>query len=334
MTVRISPSVRSFRKLRQNVDHGGKTFDVMKTTTIRNSLLLLLAACIWGVAFVAQSAGMEYVGPFTFNAARFLLGGTVLLPLIAVRSRSTQKEETALTGGQKDRQKKTVLLGGICCGLALCSASSFQQMGIMYTSVGKAGFVTTLYIILVPVFGLFFHKRVRPVIWCSAVMAVCGLYLLCMNESLSLNRGDMLVFVCAVLFAIHILVVDYFSPRVDGVVLSCIQFYVSALLSGAAAFLVEKPDLGSLFQAAVPVLYAGIMSCGVAYTLQIVGQKNLDPTVASLILSLESVVSVLAGWVLLGQKLSGRELLGCAVVFAAVILVQLPEKKALTKRVQ
>lgn len=303
----------------------GRKTEEMKTTKIRNSLLLLLAACIWGVAFVAQSAGMDYVGPFTFNASRFLLGGTVLLPLIFWRRQKEAGQK--MSREEKGKKRRTAVIGGICCGLAICSASTFQQMGIMYTTVGKAGFITTLYIIMVPIFGLFFHKRVRPVVWLGAVMAACGLYLLCMNESLSLNRGDVLVFICAVLFSVHILVIDYFSPKADGVVLSCIQFYTSAVICTVCALIWEKPSLSGITGAAVPILYAGIMSCGVAYTLQIIGQKDMDATVAALILSLESVVSVLAGWVILGQKMSGKELLGCAIVFAAVVLVQLPERK-------
>lgn len=319
-------------------------------STVKNSLLLLLAACIWGVAFVAQSAGMDYVGPFTFNATRFVLGGTVLLPLIWVRSRKAGQTENrnAQTGASKTNEAdgaltaaegktastwKTTLLGGLSCGLVLGLASTLQQMGIVHTSVGKAGFITTLYIVLVPILGLFLHKKVRPIIWLGAVMAACGLYLLCVNETLSINRGDVLIFICAILFAVHILVIDYFSPKMDGVVLSCVQFYTSALISGVLAFLFEKPELSGLIAAAVPVLYAGVMSCGVAYTLQVIGQKGMDPTVASLILSLESVVSVLAGWVILGQKLSSKELLGCAVVFAAVILVQLPERQKEGKRI-
>ncbi len=274
----------------------------MKKKTMANSLLLFLAACIWGVAFVAQSVGMDYMGPFTFNGARFLIGGTVLLPVLFVR---------------------IVVKGGICCGLAICAASLFQQIGIQYTTVGKAGFITTLYIILVPFFGLFLHKRVPGRVWIAAVTAAFGMYLLCMSESLSLGRGDSLVFLCAVLFSVHILVIDYFSPKADGVALSCIQFFTAGILCAVGAFVMERPSWEQLAAGMVPVLYAGVMSCGVAYTLQIIGQRELEPAVASLILSMESVVSVLAGWMLLGQSLSVRELAGCALVFAAVILVQL-----------
>lgn len=300
-------------------------------TTIQNSLLLFLAACIWGVAFVAQSAGMDYVGPFTFNAARFLLGAIVLLPLVAYRSyakRKVRREngQPEPTPKEQKKQRRITLLGGFCCGLAICMGSSLQQIGIQYTTVGKAGFITTLYIILVPVFGLFFHKKVRPVVWIGAVMAAVGLYLLCVNETVSLNRGDVYVFFCAIVFTFHILIIDYFSPKADGVVLSCLQFLLSGIICLVIALFRENITWSGLAAGGLPILYAGIMSCGVAYTLQIVGQCNMDAAVASLILSLESVVSVLAGWVLLGQVLSSKELFGCAIVFAAVILVQLPQK--------
>ena len=294
----------------------------------RSSLLLFLAASIWGVAFVAQSVGMDYMGPFTFNGARSLIGGIVLLPLIAVRERSRKKNGgEAETPEKKKARRKVTLLGGCCCGLAICTASMFQQYGIQYTTVGKAGFITTLYIIIVPIMGLFFGKKVRRIVWAGAALAAAGMYLLCVNETLSLNKGDLLVFLCAVIFSVHILVIDYFSPTADGVKLSCIQFFVAGILCTIGAFLLETPSWDALVSGAVPVLYAGVMSCGVAYTLQIIGQRNLDPTVASLILSLESVVSVLAGWVILDQTMNGKEIFGCVLVFAAVILVQLPGKK-------
>ena len=294
----------------------------------RSSLLLFLAASIWGVAFVAQSVGMDYMGPFTFNGARSLIGGIVLLPLIAVRERSRKKNGgEAETPEKKKARRKVTLLGGCCCGLAICTASMFQQYGIQYTTVGKAGFITTLYIIIVPIMGLFFGKKVRRIVWAGAALAAAGMYLLCVNETLSLNKGDLLVFLCAVIFSVHILVIDYFSPKADGVKLSCIQFFVAGILCTIGAFLLETPSWDALVSGAVPVLYAGVMSCGVAYTLQIIGQRNLDPTVASLILSLESVVSVLAGWVILDQTMNGKEIFGCVLVFAAVILVQLPGKK-------
>lgn len=287
----------------------------MKKISFGSSLLLFLAACIWGVAFVAQSVGMDYMGPCTFNGIRFLIGGTVLLPLVYVRVK--KKKNTP-----EELPPALTLKGGICCGLAICAASLCQQIGIMETTVGKAGFITTLYIIIVPVFGLFLRKKVPGKVWIAAAVAAVGMYMLCINESFSVSRGDEFVFLCAIIFAVHILVIDYFSPKTDGVALSCIQFYTAGIICTVAAFAVETPTWGQFVSGIVPILYAGVMSCGVAYTLQIIGQKNVEPTVASLILSMESVVSVLAGWVILGQELSSKELAGCVLVFAAVILVQ------------
>lgn len=287
----------------------------MKKISFGSSLLLFLAACIWGVAFVAQSVGMDYMGPCTFNGIRFLIGGTVLLPLVYVRVK--KKKNTP-----EELPPALTLKGGICCGLAICAASLCQQIGIMETTVGKAGFITTLYIIIVPVFGLFLCKKVPGKVWIAAAVAAVGMYMLCINESFSVSRGDAFVFLCAIIFAVHILVIDYFSPKTDGVALSCIQFYTAGIICTVAAFAVETPTWGQFVSGIVPILYAGVMSCGVAYTLQIIGQKNVEPTVASLILSMESVVSVLAGWVILGQELSSKELAGCVLVFAAVILVQ------------
>ncbi len=287
----------------------------MKKISFGSSLLLFLAACIWGVAFVAQSVGMDYMGPCTFNGIRFLIGGTVLLPLVYVRVK--KKKNTP-----EELPPALTLKGGICCGLAICAASLCQQIGIMETTVGKAGFITTLYIIIVPVFGLFLRKKVPGKVWIAAAVAAVGMYMLCINESFSVSRGDAFVFLCAIIFAVHILVIDYFSPKADGVALSCIQFYTAGIICTVAAFAVETPTWGQFVSGIVPILYAGVMSCGVAYTLQIIGQKNVEPTVASLILSMESVVSVLAGWVILGQELSSKELAGCVLVFAAVILVQ------------
>ncbi len=298
----------------------------MKKTALRSSFLLFLAAFIWGVAFVAQSVGMDYMGPFSFNGARFLMGSIVLLPLVLYRRKKDKEKQV------KRADLKTTLIGGGCCGLALCSAALLQQFGIMYTTVGKAGFITTLYIIIVPIMGIFLKKKVPGKIWLAALIAAVGMYLLCMSESFRLSRGDTYVFICAVLFSVHILVIDYFSPKADGVELSCLQFLTAGVICSVAALILEKPQLSNFVDGIIPLAYAGIMSSGVAYTLQIVGQKDLDPTVASLILSMESVVSMLAGWVLLGQALSPRELFGCLLVFGAVILVQLPDKRLQTIR--
>lgn len=292
----------------------------MKKNSLRSSFLLFLAAFIWGVAFVAQSVGMDYMGPFSFNGARFLMGSATLLPFVYVRRRKDRKKNIPRAS------LKITLTGGICCGIVLCSAALLQQFGIIETTVGKAGFITTLYIIIVPVMGIFLKRKAPGKVWIGAVIAAFGMYLLCMNEKFALSRGDTYVFICAILFSIHILVIDYFSPRADGVELSCLQFLTAGIISSILAFVFEKPELSGFIDGIVPLAYAGIMSSGVAYTLQVVGQKDLDPTIASLILSLESVVSMLAGWVILGQALTSRELGGCVLVFGAVILVQLPEK--------
>lgn len=291
---------------------------------LKNSLLLLLTATIWGVAFVAQSVGMDYVGGFTFNMARSLIGSAVLLPVIWFMGRNSSKkaEEAQGFGSRKD-----LLWGGLACGILMCLASNFQQFGIKYTTVGKAGFITACYIVLVPILGLFLKKKCSPFIWLAVAMSVAGLYLLCITDGFSIGKGDILVLICAVLFSFHILVIDYYSPKVDGVKLSCIQFLVCGILSGIPALIFEKPEMCAVLTAWQPILYAGVMSCGVAYTLQIIGQKNMNPTVASLILSLESCISVLAGWVILGQQLSAREIAGCVIMFAAIILAQLPQKE-------
>lgn len=289
---------------------------------MKNNVLLVLTALIWGCAFVAQSMGMDYVGPFTFNMARFLIGAVVLLPVIWFMDRQRK------TGAEKGAEQKTLIIGGICCGIALAVASTLQQWGILFTTVGKAGFITAMYIVIVPLLGVFIGKKVRPLIIGCVAIAVVGFYFLCMTESLRLGLGDFLVLLCAIAFSIHILVIDHFSPKVDGVKMSAIQFLTAAIISAVPTLLWEQPVFTEILQAWQPVLYAGVMSCGVAYTLQIIAQKNADPTVASLLLSLESVFSVLAGWVLLGQGLSLKELFGCVLIFCAIILAQLPEKKA------
>ena len=288
---------------------------------MKNNILLVLTALIWGCAFVAQSVGMDFVGPFTFNMARFLIGAIVLLPVIWFMDRQRK------TGAEKGAGQKTLIIGGICCGIALAVASTLQQWGILFTTVGKAGFITAMYIVIVPLLGIFIGKKVRPLIIGCVAIAVVGFYFLCMTESLRLGLGDFLVLLCAIAFSIHILVIDHFSPKVDGVKMSAIQFLTAAIISAVPTLLWEQPVLTYILQAWQAVLYAGVMSCGVAYTLQIIAQKNADPTVASLLLSLESVFSVLAGWVLLGQELSLKELFGCVLIFCAIILAQLPEKK-------
>jgi len=288
----------------------------------RNAIMLLTAALIWGIAFVAQSVGMDYMGPFTFNGLRSLIGGVVLLPCIAIfggREKSNTNDTDQASGTTRD-----LVTGGLLCGVILFLATSLQQIGIQYTSVGKCGFITAFYIVMVPVFGIFLGKKTGWRVWLAVLIALAGLYFLCITEKFTIGRGDTLVFLCAILFALHILVIDHFSPKVDGVKLSCIQFFTCGVLSLPFMFLTETPTWGAVFDGIVPLLYAGVLSCGVAYTLQIVGQKNMNPAIASLLLSLESCFSVLGGWLLLGQQLSGREALGCVLMFAAIILAQLP----------
>lgn len=294
----------------------------MNKYTLRQSLILLVTATIWGVAFVAQSVGMDYVGPFTFNAVRNCIGGIVLLPCIVILGKCNKKETV------EKENYRTLFTGGITCGVILFIASSFQQIGIQYTSVGKAGFITAMYIVLVPLFGLFLHKKAGIKLWVGVLLAVAGMYLLCMKSGeMTIQVGDILIFLCAITFSFHILTVDHFSPLVNGVKMSCIQFFTCSALSAVCMFLFEEPEMSMICAAWLPILYAGVLSCGVGYTLQIIGQKGLNPTIASLIMSLESVISLLAGWIILGQKLSTRELTGCVIVFAAIILVQLPDRQ-------
>lgn len=322
----------------------------MKTThKLRNSLLLLLTATIWGIAFVAQSVSMEYIKPFTFNFIRCFIGGIVLIPVIYFFGRNNTK--TASADEPKDcgiarpswwNRNKTILIGGILCGSCLFIASNLQQFGIMTTSAGKAGFITACYIVIVPIIGLFFRKKTGPFVWIGVMIALVGMYFLCVlpnagNSSdgsnmvqlgaLRLSIGEILLFLCAIAFSCHILIIDHFSPLVNGVKLSCIQFFVCGILSGICTFLFEQPVISDILSAWIPILYAGAMSCGVAYTLQIIGQKGLDPTIASLIMSLESVISVLAGWLILKQVLSVYEIIGCILIFCALVFAQLPEKK-------
>jgi len=301
----------------------------MEKSSKRNSFLCVLAAFIWGISFVSQSEGGDALGPLTFNCIRSYIGSAVLLPVIYFLDRAGAGRKPVTK-----TDKRNLTVGGICCGIILTVASNLQQLGItMGTSVGKAGFLTACYIILVPLIGLFFKKKCGFKVWAGVVLTVIGLYMLCMNESLTIQFSDILVMLCALVFAFHILAVDHFSPLVDGVRMSCIQFFTCAVLTTIPMLVTETgifTGSGALWIAGfgsktawVALLYSGVMSCGVAYTLQIVGQKNVNPTIASLIFSLESVFSALAGWALLGQVLSLRELLGCILIFVAIVLAQI-----------
>ncbi len=303
----------------------------MKT---KNAILLILTAFIWGTAFVAQSVGMDYLGPFTFNGVRSLIGGAALLPCIWFLGVLNGKDAAGKDADGKPDEKasvpsgrKELVLGGIACGVLLFGASSLQQLGIQYTTAGKAGFITACYIVIVPVLGVFLGKRIGWKVWLAVATALVGLYFLCITEKFTIGKGDVLIFVCAIVFSLHILVIDYFSPKVDGVKMSCIQFFVCGIVSLPFMFVLETPKVGAMLEGWMPLLYAGVLSCGVAYTLQIIGQKNVHPAIASLILSLESCFSVLAGWIVLGERLSAKESIGCVLMFAAIILAQLPERK-------
>lgn len=294
---------------------------------VRQLLLLVLTAWIWGMAFTAQSVGMDHIGPFTLNGVRSLLGGLVLLPLIPMMDRLAAKNGEPPRAPHTRAERRTLCLGGLCCGLALAAGSSLQQLGIQHTTVGKAGFLTAMYIVLVPVLGIFRHKMPGLPVWAGVALAVGGFYLLCRPEQLGVGPGECLLLLGSLMWSIHILVIDHFSPLVDGVRLSCLQFFVTGVICTGIALIVEHPTLAGLCTAAVPILYLGICSSGMGYTLQVVAQKGLDPTLASLVLSLESVFSVLGGWLILHQALSLRELLGCGLIFAAILLAQLPGKK-------
>ena len=304
-------------------------------SSIKNSFLLLLTAIIWGTSFVAQAAGMEYIGPFTFSVVRYILGGLVLIPVIYVMRREKKRR------GDKLGDVKLSIRHGIVCGIILCAASNFQQMAMLKASTGKAGFITALYIILVPVIGIFLKKKTSIIIWLSVLLALIGLYFLCIGRgnSFYIEVSDIQLLICSLIFSFHILYIDHANEKnVDGVIMSSTQFLVAALIS---IFFVYPIDVcvynmapsGNLLLSALPALcYSGFMACGVAYTLQILGQRNVNPTVASLIMSLESVVSTLSGFIILGQKLSVDELIGCVIMFVAIILAELPLQQILNKR--
>lgn len=285
------------------------------------SLLLVLVAMIWGVAFVAQSSGMDYVGPFTYNCLRMLLGGIVLIPVIMIMDKKKSNEEIL----KIKANKKIQFISGICCGIALFTGSILQQFGVKYTTVGKASFITAMYIVLVPIFSIFLKKHVSKIAGVSVLAAVVGFYMLCLSENTSLAKGDGLVLICTFAFSVHIIVIDYFSGLVDCIRMSSMQFIVGGVLSGIGMFIFENPSLSSIWDCRIEIGYAGIMSCGVAYTLQIVAQKDVNPTVASLLMSLESIFGAVAGYIILDEIFTRRQLLGCIIIFVAVILAQMPD---------
>lgn len=301
----------------------------MRKGEMKGNILLVITALIWGAAFVAQSVSMEHIGAFTFQSVRSLIGSAVLVPVMLAVSAVKKKKGEYVKPTKAD--KAQLWKAGIVCGLIMTVAANLQQVGIQYTTAGKAGFITALYIIIVPVIGLFMGKRSSLRIWLCVVMGLVGLYLLSMSGGFRLSKGDTLVLLCAVAFSFHIIAVDHYASIVDGVKLSSIQFLVCGVLSGIIMFITEEPEIAGLLKAAVPILYAGVLSCGVAYTLQIVGQKYTRPTVASLLMSLESVFAVLAGMLILREIPTAREAFGCIIMFAAIIITQLPERVKVKK---
>jgi len=306
--------------------------------TLRANLLLLLTAAIWGAAFVAQDVAMDTMEPFTFNAARMLIAALALLPCIRLldvleRRRGGGGAAAVRTFRQMTpAQKRTLITGGVCCGVALFFGSSLQQLGIKATSAGKAGFVTTLYIVLVPLSGLFFRRPVRRNVWLAVGLCTLGLFLLCVTEALTIGAGDIELLLCAVAYTAHILLIDHFSPRTDCVRMSFLQFLVASALCAGVMLFTEHTPLSALLRGWVPLLYAGVLSGGLGYTLQIIAQRDTDPTVASLLMCLESVFAVLAQWLLLGELLTHRELMGCGLMLCGIVLAQLPARRRLTRR--
>ncbi len=296
--------------------------------TFRANAMLLVTALIWGVAFVAQDVAMDYMPPFTFIWARMLLAGLALIPCIYFLDKRAKKDKATKSVLEGAPSRKTLLVGGCLCGLMLFLGSSLQQLGIAQTSAGKAGFVTALYIVMVPLAGLLVGKRVRGLVWAGVGLCTVGLFLLCVTQSLTISQGDVFLFLCALAFTGHILVIDRFSAKVDCVQMSCIQFFVASGLGLVCMGIFEQPTWEGIVKGAVPILYAGVMSGAVGYTLQIVAQKETDPAIASLLLCFESVFAVLAGWAILGDALSPRELAGCGLMLAGILLAQWPVKAA------
>ncbi len=301
----------------------------MKNQKLKGNSMLLLAAIVWGFSFIAQSKGVELISATSFNGIRCLLGAVVLLPVIYILDYGKKKR-----GVKVAKFDKNLMVAGVICGIFLCVASTLQTYGMVFTSPGKAGFITALYMVIIPIIGVFMGKKPRPVIWMAVIVAVVGMYLMCIDSKFTINKGDVIILISAFAFVGHILTIDHFSPKVDGVKLSCLQFFVCGTIDMIYVFIFEEPQLAPILNCWASIGYAGIMSCGVAYTLQIVGQKYTDPTSASILMSLESVFSTLAtvilvacGWQLTGGALNLREILGCILMFVAIIFVQLPEKR-------
>ncbi|WP_024467761.1 DMT family transporter [Treponema pedis] len=300
----------------------------MNKNKAAGNAMLILTSFIWGTAFVAQRTGMDYVQPFTFMTGRYVLA-FVSLGVVAAVIKLTEKKEKILAENEKPLckiKRRNTVLSGLVTGFFLFLGSTFQQTGILYTTVGKAGFITSLYIVIVPLFGVFTGKKIRKLVWIGVVFEIIGLYLLTIKEGFSIGYGDLIIFASSFVWAGHVLSIDYFSKKVDPVYMSFLQFAFCSILSAAAMFIADTPVWSNITAGWFPIFYAGVFSAGIGYTLQMIAQKNTDPTIASLILSLEAVFGAIAGYYFLGEILSIKELLGCAVLFTAVIIAQFPEK--------
>ncbi len=290
---------------------------------IKGNVILFVTAIIWGISFVSQSVGMEYIGPNTFMGIRTLMGAMVLLPFIFFTDRAKKKQ-----GTYKKTDMKSLIKYGTLCGLFLCAAQTLQNYGLQYTTTAKSGFLTALYIIFVSVIGVFVGKKINSKMILGILTAVLGMYFLCLfGNSATFDVGDLLTIICALFFAGQILCIDKFVSYTDGVKLSCAQFLVAGIINTILMFVLENPDISAIMSCATALLYSGVMSCGVAYTLQVIGQKYADPTSASIIMSLESVFAAISGWIILGQGMSITQVFGCVLMFLAIVLVQLPDKK-------
>lgn len=292
---------------------------------VKGEILLFITAIIWGTAFVAQIVGMEHIGPFTFTASRTLIGALSLIPVIILMDKRKKKD---LNGALPKKNNLDLIKGGVACGLAMFGGISFQQYGLQFTTAGKAGFITALYIVLVPIIGLFLGKKVKKSVWLGVGLGVIGLYLLSVTEGLTISKGDLIVLFGTLFWALHILFIDHFAPKVDGLKMSFIQFVVSGLISLIIALTFENVSFKALSQSAFPILYAGIIVVGIAYTLQIIGQNGTNPTAAAIIMSMESVFAAISGMIILRETMSLREIVGCVLMFAAVLVAELqPSKK-------
>lgn len=307
----------------------------MSKKSISSAFMLFLTALIWGLAFVAQSEGMKTLGTYTFFASRSFLALIFLLGMTSLKKITKRNKAKELKAKVSTQSKKDLIIAGTLCGTSMFIATIAQQNGLMYTTVGKSGFITALYILLVPIFGLFLKKKVAPFMWFCVVIAVVGMYLLCVSEQSSINKGDFYTLISAVFFAVQILTIDAYISRVDAVKLSLVQFSTGFILSSIFMIIFEQPTFTQIKGAIIPILYVGIFSSGIAYTLQITAQKNISPTVAALIMSFESVFAAVFGWIILSQSLNAREIFGCFLMFLAIILSELPiEKTTIAKKIK